>query len=172
VGRRDAAYGRGMDPTPASGTVNAGLQAEFGPGRLFLADSRIALGALNYVRHQALERVFGVPREYANIVTFALAVGAADAAYETSRRIVRAPHLPSAGDTAVGAIALRDAALGVAGPANRKAPLVGTLLAVAMLGGAALPVLRRTGVRLRAAEQRARERRIGRYQAATRAPAG
>jgi len=157
-----------MDATDAAGTTGAAAQPGFGAGRLFLADSRIAVAVLNHLRYQALHRWLGVSREEANIITVALALGAADAAYETTRRIVRAPGLPSAGDTAIGGVALRDAALGVVGPANRERPLVGTLLAFAVLGGVALPGLRRATARLRAAEHRIREQRIGRYRAATR----
>jgi len=146
-----------MEPTP-----------EFGAGRLFLADSRIALAVLNHARYLTLQRVLGVPREHVNVVSCVLALGAADIAYEGARRIVHTPLHPSAGDTAIGAIALRDVVLGVAGPVDRKAPLVGTLLAVAMVGGFALPKLRAAADRLRATEHRVRAQRIGRYRAATR----
>jgi hypothetical protein len=46
-------------------------------------------------------------------------------------------------DAALGAIALRDAALGVAGPSSRAVPGFGTLVALAILGGLAAPGLRR-----------------------------
>jgi len=158
--------------TAASGTRQATAEPAFGAGHLFLADSRMALALLNYARHRALERWFGVPREHANIVTFALALGAADAAYETARVITRAPLLPSPADAAIGAIGLRDAALTLAGPADRSGPLVGSLLAFAVAGGLALPVLRQMSGRLRATENRLREQRIGRYRAATRSAGG
>jgi hypothetical protein len=161
-----------MDSTGAPGPGRGARESEFGARRLFLADSRIALAILNYARYRTLERLLGVSREQANVVSVILALGAADAAYETGRRIARGPVLPSAGDTAIGAIALRDAALSLVGPADRKTPLLGTLLAVAMLGGVALPVLRRATARLRAAEHRVREQRIGRYRAATRSADG
>lgn len=169
---RGGTYGRRVDAATAARQRRAALEDEFGAGRLLAADGRILLGVLNYARYQALERMFGVPREHANIVTAALILGSADAAYEASRRIVTAPSLPSTGDMVLGAIALRDGALSVAGPANRQAPMLGTLIAVAMLGGAALPFARRATTRLRAAERRVREQRIGRYLAAERAEAG
>ena len=156
-----------MDATAASSARSAAPQPEFGTGRLFLADSRLALGVLNQLRYQTMERWFGVSREQANLVTFVLVLGAADATYEATRRLMRAPLLPSAADTAIGAVALRDAVLGIAGPADRQGPLVGTLLAVGVLGGLGVPALRRASVRLRAAEHRLRERRIGRYRAAS-----
>src|SRR3954471_24470530 len=169
---RDPAYGRRVDATAASGTRQATGEPAFGAGHLFLADSRMALALLNYARYRTLERWFGVPREHANIVTLVLALGAADAAYETTRRIVGAPLLPSPVDAAIGAIGLRDAALAVAGPADRSGPLVGSLLAFAVAGGLALPVLRQMSGRLRATENRLREQRIGRYRAATRSAGG
>jgi hypothetical protein len=68
------------------------------------------------------------------------------------------------GDAAVGAIALRDAAFGVAGPNARLVPGFGALVALGILGGIAAPGLRRTTQRMRAAEQRLRatERRVRR----------
>jgi hypothetical protein len=163
--RHDGAYGRGMNAT-------APAQPEFGTGRLFLADSRMALAVLNHVRYQVLERSFGVSREQANVLTFVLVASAADAAYVATRKVVRVPLRLSATDSAIGAIALRDAALRVVGPEAREGPLVGTLLAFAIVGRFALPALREGTARLRAAERRVRERRIGRYRAVTRSAAG
>jgi hypothetical protein len=71
-----------------------------------------------------------------------------------------------ASDAGLGTIALREAALGVAGPSARKVPGFGTLVALALLGGLAAPGLRRTLQRLRAAERRVRRERIRRYEAA------
>jgi hypothetical protein len=140
---------------------------DFGTGRLFLADSRLALAVLNSTRYWALNRLFGVSRQQANIVTFLLTVLAAEAAYESGRRMMRAPHVSGA-DAAVGVLALREGALSLAGPRARESPLAGTLLALAMLGGVALPRLRRGAHALRAAEHRVRSQRIGSYVAAAR----
>jgi hypothetical protein len=146
---------------------------EFGAGQLFLTDSRLAFAVLNHLRYQALNRVFGVSRDQANVLTVVLLLGAADGAYEAARRISgMRPHV-SGTDAALGAFALRDAALGVAGPSGREVPGFGTLVAFAMLGGFAAPGLRRTAQRMRAAEQRVRaaeervrRERIRRYLAA------
>ena len=147
--------------------------AEFGTQQLFFTDSRLVLAVLNHLRYQALHRAFGVSREQANVVTAVLLLGAADATYEAARRIGRARLSVSGTDAAFGAVALRGAALGVAGPGAREIPGFGTLVAVALLGGIAAPSLRRTTrkvraaeQRLRAAEQRVRRERIGRYVAA------
>jgi hypothetical protein len=79
----------------------------------------------------------------------------------------------SATDAALGAITLRDASLGIAGPSVRAIPGFGTLVAFAIVGGFVAPALRRTAhkmraaeLRLRAAEERIRRERIRRYMAA------
>jgi hypothetical protein len=137
--------------------------AGFGTAQLFRTDSRLALAVLNHVRYQALNRVFGVSRDRANLLTVVLLLSAADGAYEAARRISGMRLRVSGTDAAIGAIALRDAALGVAGPSARQVPGAGTLLALAILGGLAAPSLRRTAQRMRAAEGRVRRERIRRY---------
>ena len=57
------------------------MSADFGAGRLLLADSRLTFAVLNDARYRTLNGVFGVSREQANLLTFVLLVGAADAAY-------------------------------------------------------------------------------------------
>jgi hypothetical protein len=140
--------------------------AGFGTHQLFLTDSRLVLAVLNHLRYQALNRAFGVSREQANVVTAVLLLGAADGAYEATRRITGVRPPVSRGDAVVGAIALRDAALGIVGPSARDVPGFGALVALGILGGIAAPGLRRTTQRMRAAEQRVRRERIRRYTAA------
>jgi hypothetical protein len=140
--------------------------AGFGTSKLFVTDSRLAFAVLNHLRYQALNRVFGVSRDQANVLTVVLLVGAADGAYEAARRISGMRLRVSGTDAAIGAFALRDAALGIAGPSTRQVPGAGTLLALAILGGLAAPGLRRTAHRMRAAEERVRRERIRRYVAA------
>ena len=138
----------------------------FGTSQLFLTDSRLVLAVLNHLRYQALNRAFGVSREQANVVTAVLLLTAADGTYEVARRLT-GPRLHVSGTgAALGAVVLRDAALGVAGPSARAVPGFGTLVAFAILGGIAAPSLRRTTQRMRAAEQRVRRERIRRYSAA------
>jgi hypothetical protein len=132
--------------------------------QVFLSDARLVLAVLNHLRYQALNRVFGTSREQANVLTVVLLLGAADSAYEAARRI--GGMRLRASDAGLGTIALREAALGVAGPSARKVPGFGTLVALALLGGLAAPGLRRTLQRLRAAERRVRRERIRRYEAA------
>jgi hypothetical protein len=140
--------------------------AGFGTSKLLVTDSRLAFAVLNHLRYQALNRVFGVSRDQANVLTVVLLVGAADGAFEAARRISGMRLRVSGTDAAIGAFALRDAALGIAGPSTRQVPGAGTLLALAILGGLAAPGLRRTAHRMRAAEERVRRERIRRYVAA------
>jgi hypothetical protein len=147
--------------------------AGFGTTQLYLTDLRLILAALNHLRYRALSRAFGVSHEQVNVLTVVLLLGAADGAYETARRISGVRVHVSGADAAVGAIALRDAALGLAGPSGRGIPGFGTLVAIGVIGGLAAPGLRRTvhrmrvaERRLRAAEQRSRRERIKRYAAA------
>ena len=131
--------------------------------QVFLSDSRLVLTVLNHLRYQALHRVFGTSREQANMLTVVLLLGAADSAYEAARRI--SGMRLRASDAGLGAIALREAALGVAGPGARQVPGFGGLVALALLGGLAAPGLRRAVKRIRAAERRVRRARVRRYAA-------
>ena len=128
---------------------------------------------LNHLRYQALNRTLGLSREQANVLTAVVLLSAADGAYEATRRITgMRPHVSGA-DTALGAIALREGSLSMAGPSVRAIPGFGALVAFAILGGFAAPALRRTAHKVRAAEQRlrafesrVRSERISRYTAA------
>src|SRR5215208_4502483 len=102
--------------------------ASFGTPQLFLTDSRLVLTLLNHLRYEALNRVFGTSREQANALTFVLLLGAADSVYEAARRISGTRLRVS--DAGLGAIALREAALGVAGPGARAVPGFGALAAL------------------------------------------
>jgi hypothetical protein len=59
----------------------------------------------------------------------------------------------------------REAALGVGGPGAQAIPGFGALVAFALIGGLAVPGIRRTAHRLRLAEKRVRSARIARYVA-------
>src|SRR3954470_4481520 len=157
-----------MAATSATPPVSSARPSRRGTARAFVGDARLAATAANQLRLIALRRVFGASPAQANALTFVLALTAADASLRTARRVSR-HAVPSRGDAAIGGFLLRDAALGVAGPAARDFRFVGSLLAAAMLAGVALPELRRAGVGLRDAERRVREQRIRAYAAAGRA---
>jgi hypothetical protein len=132
--------------------------------RAFAGDARLAMAASNQLRLLALRRAFGIDRSEANLLTFVLALTAADASLRTARRVSHAV-VPGRGDMLLGGFLAREAALGVAGPAAREFPFVASLLAGAMLAGVALPELRRAVLALRTAEHRVREQRIRVYEA-------
>jgi hypothetical protein len=141
----------------------------FGSGRLFLADSRLALALLNHVRYQALSRFFGVSRENANVFTAILVVTAGNVALERAMRVFRVPTGVTRGDAAIGVAAVREGVGRVVGPGIAEAPLLGTVLTIGVVGGLAAPALRRAAHALRTTEHRVREQRINLYRAAMRA---
>jgi hypothetical protein len=151
--------------------VTAAPAPSFGTGRLFLADSRLALAVLNEARHRGLHRVFGVSREEENLLTFVLALSAASAGYEGARRALHAPLLISSRGAATGAILMREAAVGVAGPGANAIPGFGALMALALVGTLAVPGMRRAIHAAREAEHRARAHRSAIYLAEVRATA-
>src|SRR6476661_7082420 len=130
--------------------------SKFGAGQLFLADSRLAFAVLNELRYRALTHMFGVTRPQANVLTLVLAVGAGHTAVATAGRVVRAPLRITGGDVAMGGLAMRAAAVGVAGPTASEVTPFATLIGIAIAGGVAIPKLRRAAHRLRAAERRVR----------------
>ena len=148
----------------------ASTSTDFGASQLFYTDARVVFAMLNHLRYQALRHTLGLSREQANVLTAVVLLSAADGAYEATRRITAIrPHVSGA-DAALGAAAMREASLSMAGPSVRAIPGLGALVAFALFGGFAAPGLRRTGQRvragqqrMRAAEQRMRSERIKRY---------
>jgi hypothetical protein len=140
--------------------------AGVGAGQAFLGDARLALTALNQARYYALNRAFGVSREQANLLTFVIALGVTEASVETARRVVRAPFPLTRGDAIFGGLLMREAGSSLAGPAARAVPGFGALVAVAMVGGVAVPGLRRAIRGARSAEHRIRQQRLAMYNAA------
>src|SRR3954452_14216620 len=123
-----------MDATAASGaSTRAAAESEFGAGRLFLIDSRIAFTLLNQARYFALNRMFGTSREQANVLTAVLAVTAAGAAYESGQRMLRGPLRVSGADMAMGGCVLREAGIDVMGPGYRNVPGLGALITFALV---------------------------------------
>jgi hypothetical protein len=147
-------------------TATADRRSDFRAGELFLADSRLLLIVLNQLRHLALRRAFGVSREQANLLTFVIALGVTEASVETARRVVRAPFPLTRGDAIFGGLLMREAGFSLAGPAARAVPGFGALVAVAMVGGVAVPGLRRAIRGARSAEHRIRQQRLAMYNAA------
>jgi hypothetical protein len=143
------------------------MTESFGPGRLFLTDARLAFALLNHARYGALERAFGTTREQANAMTFVIALGALEVSSQAAKRVFRFPRLDGT-NAAMGGFMVREAALGIAGPVNRRVPMFGTLVAAALVARLGLPGVRRVAHHLRQTEARLRTERIQRYLAAER----
>jgi hypothetical protein len=124
----------------------------------------MALAAANHARYGTLRRVFGVEREQANLLTFVLLATAGPPTAAAVWRAVRAPLAVATGlNAAVGAVALRAATGGLAGPSAREVPHYEALLMLAVAGGFALPQVRRASRGLRETERRVRQRRERMY---------
>jgi hypothetical protein len=166
--RRGSTYRRDMDATsvPAGGPDAATVSAE----RAFLSDAGVTLAVLNWARYRVVMRIFGVPREQVNLLTFVLALGAADTTYNAVQRI-RHPWRPSRVDTAIAGSLIREGAFALAGPKAREVKLFCTLIALAAIGSAT-PGLRHALHKIHVAEQRVGQERMrfwgAEQQAATR----
>jgi hypothetical protein len=147
-----------MEATASGTSERPEVEGELGIARLFLADLRFAFVVLNQVPYLALNRLLGVSREQANVITVVLALIAVDAAHARAQRIAGA-SLPVSG-AAVTVTAMREGALRIAGPSARDIPLFGTPVAVAVIWGSALPGLRRAARSIRTTEKRLRRERI------------
>src|SRR4051794_27796672 len=139
----DATPAAGATPASAAATSGGTPRSDFSAGRLFLADSRLAFGALNYGRHMALGRAFGGQRTQANLLTWVLVLSAGPPTLAALARAVRLPvRFGTSTNAAVGGLALGSASRGVAGPTASAVPHFQALLALAIAGGVALPQLR------------------------------
>ena len=72
-------------------------------------------------------------------------------------------------DAVIGGFAMREAAMGASGPAAAEISPFATLMAIALLGGLAVPTLRRSLRRMRAIEHRVRSLRERQFASARRA---
>jgi hypothetical protein len=113
-----------------------------GFARLFFGDAAIVLLLLNRGRHRIVARVFGASREDSNLVTVVAVGSAAVAVHGAAARVRRIRVRPSLSDSAIGAGLLRETALGIAGEPSRTVPFFGGLIALALVGTSARPVVR------------------------------
>jgi hypothetical protein len=135
--------------------------------RVFIYDARMVLALANHARYLALNRVFGVSRDQANLLTGVFLIGSAEATYATAKRAFRSPI--EASDASLAALALHEAALALGGPGSRKVRGFAPLVALALVGGVALPSVRRAVHGARMAEHHLRERRMRAFEAMRRA---
>ena len=129
---------------------------------MLLVDLRGTLMLLNEARYRSIGKVFGVPRDQVNVTTAILALLVAEAIHTQAQK-VRPSRRPSVADFAIGVGGLRESIYGVAGPASRDTPLVGTLIAIAILGGLARPPVIRSFRGIKTSSRRVHTMFLGRY---------
>jgi hypothetical protein len=113
-----------------------------GPARLLVGDAGIAFLLLNEARHRIVGRVFGVSRKDSNVVT-AVTVGLMAGGLATGAARVRSVRMrPSAAEAAMGAVALKETAHGIAGEWSRGTPLFAGLIALVVVEKSFGPALR------------------------------
>jgi hypothetical protein len=130
------------------------LAEEFGDARLLLSDLRVACLLINHARHRTIARLFGVPRDQANLLTLVAVMTLAGAVNDRIQTMLRGPSVPSLGDGLLAGASLRELLRGVAGPSAGDAPLLGTLLTIGVLGGIAVPAAAKSLRATRASSQR------------------
>ena len=105
--------------------------------RLFVGDAVIAFRLLNEARHRIMSGVFGMPREYSNLMTlFVVAAFGRElqrAAAAPGTQVRKARSAPTAvGNTMLGTAAARETVNSIAGHPARDTPFAAALIALAM----------------------------------------
>lgn len=113
-------------------------------GSLLATDVRVATMLLDDARYRTLQRVFAIERKDVNLVSLIALLVMAERAQSTTRKL-RSRRGPTMAEDFMGFGIIREALCRVAGPDSRDTPLLSTLLAIAVIGGAAHSGLR--GVR-------------------------
>ena len=129
---------------------------------MLLVDLRGALLLLNEARCRTVERLFGVRRDQVNLTTVIALLLVADQVHRRTEQL-RPGRRVSVTDYAIGAGAIRESIYGIAGPASRDTPLVGTLIVLATLGGLLRPPVIRSIHGMKTSSRRAHTMFLGRY---------
>jgi hypothetical protein len=106
----------------------------FGGARLLAADARVAAMLANEARRRALRKFFGIPVDTNSRIATLIALGALVAGIRRQRE--RLPSKPSPDYGLIGLGVLRETAYEIAGPGSRSSRYFGTLLGIALIGGA------------------------------------
>jgi hypothetical protein len=129
---------------------------------MLLVDLRGALLLLNEARCRTVERVFGVRRDQVNLTTVIALLVVAEQVHRRTERL-KPSRRANVADYAIGVGAIRESILGIAGPASRDTPLVGTLIVLATLGGLLRPPVIRSIHGVKTSSRRAHTMFLGRY---------
>jgi hypothetical protein len=121
---------------------------------LLVSDVRVANLFAQEARNRTIDRLFGLPKDQAALASLIALLALAQAVHDKGQQALRAPGGPSLADGLIGGSVVREVVYGVAGPSARETPLFGTLLTIAILGGAARPGLVKTLHAARARSQK------------------
>jgi hypothetical protein len=151
-------------PTGVTDTLPTAPRPDGAPGgtRMLEVDLWGTLMLLNEARYRTIERTFGVPRDQVNMTTAILALVVAEAIHTQAVK-VRPSRRPTVADASIGLGVLRESIYSVAGPASRDTPLVGSLIALAILGGLVRPPVARSIRGMKASSRRMHTMFLGRY---------
>ncbi len=146
-------------PTPLNvdaGDAGVAHGQQISGTRLLRTDIRMAYLLLNEARHRTIQGVFGVSRDQSNLVTL-IALGVlAQASRDRAVRVVKAPGGPRPADALLGTALLKELVHRIAGPDSKDTPLIGTLVAIAVLGRLSRPVFGESVRAIRASARRTR----------------
>jgi hypothetical protein len=125
----------------------------FGGARLLAADAQVATMLANEARRRAMRRMFGIPVDTSSAIATLIALGALVEAIR--RQAEKVPSRPSPDYGLIGLGILRETAYDIAGPASRSSRYFGTLLGVALIGGATRIAVRKSARGARVVTHRA-----------------
>jgi hypothetical protein len=145
-----------MDPRAAwAQRLEEGRERVAG-AKLLVNDVSVAALVLDDFRARAVERVFGVPRHRQFLVTL-IAAGVAERAMRNSAQQVGAKMKgPSRTDALIGFALLRESVYEIAGATPEQLPVGSGLIALAVIGGYATPVVRKAAHNVRTSVHKAR----------------
>jgi hypothetical protein len=126
----------------------------FGGARLLAADARVATLLANEARRRAMQRVFGIPVDSASGLATLIALGAVARAVQRRTDNFH-PSRPTRGQSLIGLGILRETAYEIAGPSSRSSRYFGTLLGVALIGGATQIAVKKSAHGVRVLSHRA-----------------
>ena len=98
----------------------------------------------NEARCRVMQRTFGVSRDQVNLATLVALGGLAEAMRTQSRKMRSAAGVPSTADNMIGVTLASELLRSIGGPVSDDTPLIGPLIAVAMIGAGARAVTRRS----------------------------
>lgn len=143
---------RGRAPAPKTGASRVGEQESAGSYRAMeladakqlVTDLRVGFMLANEARYRTLERLFGVRRDQANLLTLVVLGMLLQATHDKADQWLRGIGGPTRADAVLGAGVFKELLCEVGGPASRDTPAFGTLVVVGLVGGMSGPALRRS----------------------------